>query len=72
MQGAIHAVKEMELDTKFQEAMKAVKPVNLEVKLSKMAYGILKPNNPKSGKDGMKFAQLIHAETKKAVCSEEG
>ncbi len=38
VQGAIHAIKEMELDTKFQEAMRAVKSANLEVILSKMAY----------------------------------
>ncbi len=38
VQGAIHTIKEMELDTKSQEAIKAVKSVNLEVELSKMAY----------------------------------
>ena len=36
VQGAIHAIKEMELDTKFQEAMKAVKSASLEVDLTKM------------------------------------
>ena len=36
--GAIHAIKEMELDTKFQEAMKAVKSASLEVDLTKMQY----------------------------------
>ncbi len=38
VQGAIHAIKEMELDTKFQEAVRAVQSENLEVILSKMAY----------------------------------
>ena len=38
VQGAIHAIKEIELDTKFQEAMKAVKCATLEVNLSKMTY----------------------------------
>ncbi len=31
--------------------------------------GYPQPNKPASGKDGMNFAQLIHAKTKKAVCS---
>ena len=35
---AIHAIKEMELDTKFQEAMKAVESASLEVDLTKMQY----------------------------------
>ncbi len=34
--GAIHAIKEMELDIKSQEAMKAVESAILEVKLTKM------------------------------------
>ena len=38
LRGAIHAIKEMELDTKFQEAMKAVKSTILEVDLTKMQY----------------------------------
>ena len=38
VQEAIHAIKEMELDTKFQDAVKAVKSANLEIKLSKMVY----------------------------------
>ena len=38
VRGAIHAIKEMELDTKFQEAMKAVKSACLEVDLTKMQY----------------------------------
>ena len=38
MRGAIHTIKEMELDTTFQEAMKAVESENLEVDLAKMAY----------------------------------
>ena len=38
MQGSIHAIKEMELDTKFQKAMKAVKSATLEVDLAKMTY----------------------------------
>ncbi len=38
VKGAIHAIKEMELDTKFQEAIGAVKFTNLEVDLAKMAY----------------------------------
>ena len=38
VRGAIHAIKEMELDTKFQEAMKAVKSAILEVVLTKMHY----------------------------------
>ena len=38
MWGAIHAFKEMELDTKFQETMKAVESASLEVDLTKMQY----------------------------------
>ena len=38
--GAIHAIKEMELDTKFWEATKAVKSVILEVELTKMNYKV--------------------------------
>ena len=38
VQGVIHSIKEMELDIKFQEALRTVKSANLEVKLSKMAY----------------------------------
>ncbi len=38
VRGAIHAIKEMELDTKFQEAMKAVESACLEVDLTKMQY----------------------------------
>ena len=38
IQGAIHAIKEIELDTKFQEAMRAVKSEILEVNLAKMTY----------------------------------
>ena len=38
VQGVIHAIKEMELDTNFQETMKAVKSSNLEVNLAKMTY----------------------------------
>ena len=38
VQGAIHAIKEMELDTKFREAVKAVKSAVLEVELTKMKY----------------------------------
>ena len=34
----IHDIKEMELDTKFQEAAKAVKSAILEVDLTKMQY----------------------------------
>ena len=34
----IHAIKEIELDTKFQEAMKAVESGTLEVNLTKMTY----------------------------------
>ena len=36
--GVIHAIKEMELDTKFQEAAKAVESAILEVDLTKMQY----------------------------------
>ena len=36
--GSIHAIKEMELDTKFQEAAKAAEPAILEVELTKMQY----------------------------------
>ena len=36
MRGMIHAIKEMELHTKFQEATKAFKSVTLEVNLGKM------------------------------------
>ncbi len=38
VQGAIHAIKEVELDTKFQEAIGAVKSAHLEVDLAKMTY----------------------------------
>ena len=38
VRGAIHAIKEMELDTKFQEATKAVESASLEVDLAKMQY----------------------------------
>ena len=38
VRGVIHAIKEMELDTKFQEAMKAVESAILEVNLTKMQY----------------------------------
>ena len=36
VQGAIQTIKEMELDTKLQEANRSVKSANVEVKLSKM------------------------------------
>ena len=36
--GVIHAIKEMELDTKLQEAVKAVESVILAVDLTKMQY----------------------------------
>ena len=38
VRGTIPTIKEMELDTKFQEAIRAVEYANLDVKLSKMAY----------------------------------
>ncbi len=38
LQGAIHAIKEIELDTKFKEAMKAVESTTLEVELAKTTY----------------------------------
>ena len=38
VRGMICAIKEMELDTKFQEAVTEVEFATLEVKLSKMAY----------------------------------
>ncbi len=38
VRGAIHAIKEMELDTIFQEATKAVESAILEVELTKMNY----------------------------------
>ena len=38
VQGAIHAIKEMELDTKFQEAAKAVESAIFQVDLTKMQY----------------------------------
>ena len=38
VQGAIHAIREMDLDTKFQEATRALESANLEVNLAKMAY----------------------------------
>ena len=38
VRGAIHAIKEMELDTKFQEAMKTIESASLEVDLTKMQY----------------------------------
>ena len=36
--GAIHAIKEMQLDTKLREAMKAVQSATLEVDLAEMPY----------------------------------
>ncbi len=38
VQGVIHTIKEMKLDLKFQEAVKAVESVTLEVDLAKMIY----------------------------------
>ena len=38
VRGVIHAIKEMELDTKFQEATKAVESAILEFDLTKMQY----------------------------------
>ena len=38
VQGEIHAIKEMKLDTNFQEATKAVESTILEVDLTKMQY----------------------------------
>ncbi len=38
VRGVIHAIKEMELNTKFQEAVKAVESAILEVNLAKMTY----------------------------------
>ena len=38
VQGVIHAIKEMEMDTKFQEVVKAVESSTLEVDLAKMSY----------------------------------
>ena len=38
VQGVIHTIKEMELDTKLHKAVRAVESANLEVELSKMAY----------------------------------
>ena len=38
VQEATHAIKEMELDTNFKEATKAVESVILEVNLAKMTY----------------------------------
>ena len=38
VRGAIHAIKEMELDTNFQVASKAIKFAILEVDLTKMQY----------------------------------
>ena len=38
VRGAIHAIKEMELDTKFQEAPKEVESPIVEVDLTKMQY----------------------------------
>ena len=48
VQGAIHVIKEMELDTKFQVAVMAVEPATLEVDLAKMTY---KDKDKKRGKD---------------------
>ena len=43
---------------------------NTKITIShKKAGGVPKPNNPASGMDGINFAQLIYAETIKAVCS---
>ena len=38
VRGEIHAIKEMELDTKFQEATKTVESAILEVEITKMQY----------------------------------
>ncbi len=38
VRGAIHAIKEIELDTKFQEAAKAVESAILEVNLTKIQF----------------------------------
>ncbi len=38
VQGVVHAINEMESDTKFQEAIKVVESVCLEVNLTKMQY----------------------------------
>ncbi len=38
VQGAIHAIKEMELDTKCKEVAMAVESAILEVNLTKMTY----------------------------------
>ena len=38
VQGTIHAIKDPERDTKFHEAIRAVKSANLEMDLVKMAY----------------------------------
>ncbi len=38
VQGVIHAVMDMEQDTKFQEASRAVESANLEVNLAKLTY----------------------------------
>ncbi len=40
VQGAIHAIKEMALDKKFQEAVKAVQSASLEGNLVKMTYKV--------------------------------
>ncbi len=38
VQGVIHTIKDMKLDTNFQEAVMAVKSATLEVDLAKMTY----------------------------------
>ena len=38
VQGVIHTIKEMELDTKFQEAVKAAESATLEVDPNKITY----------------------------------
>jgi hypothetical protein len=37
VKGAIHAIKEMELDTKFKEAIEAIKTASLDLDFAKMA-----------------------------------
>ena len=38
MQGTIHAIKEMDLNSKFKEAIEAIKTVMMDLDLAKMAY----------------------------------
>ncbi len=57
VQGAIHVIKEMELNTKFQEATEAVKTAMMDLVLAKMAY----KDKLKKGRENDTPAQAVRA-----------